>query len=122
MNKKFKSILNKVILNLIQINNMLYNIMIKPFFRNLKTIIILKQIFNNFLYVKIITHTQNNNNKKMKSIFFISMTSAAKFIGAGLATIGCAGAGAGIGIVFGALVLGISRILYKNLNYFNWLY
>ena len=101
---------------------MLYNIMIKPFFRNLKTIIILKQIFNNFLYVKIITHTQNNNNKKMKSIFFISMTSAAKFIGAGLATIGCAGAGAGIGIVFGALVLGISRILYKNLNYFNWLY
>jgi len=58
----------------------------------------------------------------MKSIFFISMTSAAKFIGAGLATIGCAGAGAGIGIVFGALVLGISRILYKNLNYFNWLY
>src|ERR1700760_1776576 len=87
---------------------MLYNIMIKIIFRNLKAIIILKQIFNNFLYVKIITHTQNNN-KKMKSIFFISMTSAAKFIGAGLATIGCAGAGAGIGIVFGALVLGISR-------------
>jgi F-type H+-transporting ATPase subunit c len=50
-----------------------------------------------------------NKHKKMKSIFFISMTSAAKFIGAGLATIGCAGAGAGIGIVFGALVLGISR-------------
>src|ERR1700761_5036820 len=100
---------NKAILNLIQINNMLYNIMIKTFFRNLKIYIILKQIFNNFLYIKIITNTQNNNNKKMKSIFFISMTSAAKFIGAGLATIGCAGAGAGIGIVFGALVLGISR-------------
>ena len=34
---------------------------------------------------------------------------AAKFIGAGVATVGLAGAGAGIGIVFGALVLGISR-------------
>jgi F-type H+-transporting ATPase subunit c len=34
---------------------------------------------------------------------------AAKFIGAGLATIGLAGAGIGIGTVFGALVLGISR-------------
>lgn len=34
---------------------------------------------------------------------------AAKFLGAGLATIGLAGAGVGIGSVFGALVLGISR-------------
>lgn len=34
---------------------------------------------------------------------------AAKFIGAGLATIGLAGAGVGIGTVFGALVLSISR-------------
>lgn len=34
---------------------------------------------------------------------------AAKFIGAGLATIGLAGAGVGIGTVFGALVLGTSR-------------
>ena len=33
---------------------------------------------------------------------------SAKFIGAGLATIGLAGAGVGIGTVFGALVLGIS--------------
>ena len=33
-----------------------------------------------------------------------------KCIGAGLATIGLAGAGIGIGIVFGALVLGTSRI------------
>jgi|TARA_B110000208_G_C11770326_1_gene430081 F-type H+-transporting ATPase subunit c len=32
-----------------------------------------------------------------------------KFIGAGLATIGLAGAGVGIGTVFGALVLGVSR-------------
>ena len=34
---------------------------------------------------------------------------AAKFVGAGLATIGLAGAGVGIGTVFGALVLGVSR-------------
>ncbi len=34
---------------------------------------------------------------------------AAKCGGAGLATIGLAGAGVGIGTVFGALVIGISR-------------
>jgi F-type H+-transporting ATPase subunit c len=34
---------------------------------------------------------------------------AAKYVGAGAATIGLAGAGVGIGVVFGALVLGISR-------------
>ena len=34
---------------------------------------------------------------------------AAKFVGAGLATIGLAGAGVGIGTVFGALVSGVSR-------------
>jgi len=34
---------------------------------------------------------------------------AQKCIGAGLATIGLAGAGIGIGVVFGALVIGISR-------------
>ena len=45
----------------------------------------------------------------MKSIFYISLVAAAKSIGAGLATIGVVGAGAGIGIVFGALVLGVSR-------------
>lgn len=34
---------------------------------------------------------------------------AAKKIGAGIATIGLAGAGAGIGTVFGSLILGIAR-------------
>jgi F-type H+-transporting ATPase subunit c len=34
---------------------------------------------------------------------------AAKFIGAGLATIGLAGAGVGIGTVFGAFILGTAR-------------
>lgn len=34
---------------------------------------------------------------------------ASKKLGGGLATFGLAGAGAGIGIVFGSLILGISR-------------
>jgi len=34
---------------------------------------------------------------------------SSKFIGAGLSTIGLAGAGVGIGTVFGALVIGTSR-------------
>ena len=46
---------------------------------------------------------QNNIINKM-------ILQAAKFIGAGLATIGLAGAGVGIGTVFGALVLGTSLI------------
>jgi F-type H+-transporting ATPase subunit c len=37
------------------------------------------------------------------------MIQAAKFIGAGLAVISMAGTGVGIGVVFGALVLGVSR-------------
>ena len=45
----------------------------------------------------------------MKTIFFVSLTTAAKSIGAGLATIGVVGAGAGIGIVFAGLVLAVSR-------------
>lgn len=38
-----------------------------------------------------------------------SILGLGKSIGAGLATIGLAGAGAGVGIVFGGLVFGISR-------------
>jgi F-type H+-transporting ATPase subunit c len=41
--------------------------------------------------------------------FLFLMLAAAKLIGAGLATIGLAGAGVGIGSVFGCLILGISR-------------
>jgi F-type H+-transporting ATPase subunit c len=43
------------------------------------------------------------------SVFFVTMTSMGKSIGAGLATIGVVGAGAGIGILFAGLLLGISR-------------
>nr|QOW07435.1 ATP synthase F0 subunit c [Labyrinthula sp.] len=37
------------------------------------------------------------------------IVTAAKLIGAGVATVGLAGAGVGIGVVFGAFVLGVSR-------------
>lgn len=37
------------------------------------------------------------------------IVSAAKLVGAGVATVGLAGAAAGIGIVFGAFVIGIAR-------------
>ena len=37
------------------------------------------------------------------------MLQAAKLIGTGLATTGLIGAGVGIGVVFGALILGVSR-------------
>lgn len=35
---------------------------------------------------------------------------AAKFIGAGAATVGVAGSGAGIGTVFGSLIIGYARL------------
>lgn len=40
---------------------------------------------------------------------YFMLLQAAKFIGAGLATLGLAGAGVGIGSVFSSLLLGISR-------------
>jgi len=43
------------------------------------------------------------------SLFYITLTTSAKYIGAGLATIGVVGAGAGIGIVFAGLLLSLSR-------------
>ena len=39
----------------------------------------------------------------------IEIASALKSVGAGLATIGVAGAGVGIGLVFGALIIGCAR-------------
>jgi len=45
----------------------------------------------------------------MNTILFLSLTTAAKSVGAGLATIGVVGAGAGIGIVFAGLLHGFSR-------------
>jgi F-type H+-transporting ATPase subunit c len=43
------------------------------------------------------------------SIFFLTITTAGKYIGAGLATIGVVGAGAGIGVLFSGLLMALSR-------------
>lgn len=45
----------------------------------------------------------------MNNLFFLSIVNSSKFVGAGLATIGVVGAGAGIGIVFSGLLIGLSR-------------
>ena len=37
------------------------------------------------------------------------MIQSAKILGAGIATVGLTGAGVGIGVVFGALILGVAR-------------
>lgn len=42
-------------------------------------------------------------------IDYYIMIQAAKIIGTGLATTGLIGAGVGIGVVFGALIIGVSR-------------
>jgi F-type H+-transporting ATPase subunit c len=41
--------------------------------------------------------------------FMAAVLSASKNVGAGLATIGLVGAGIGVGVVFGALVLAVAR-------------
>ena len=51
----------------------------------------------------------------MNNAVFLSLTTSAKYIGAGLATIGVVGAGAGIGIVFSGLLLAI-RVFQKLLT------
>lgn len=55
----------------------------------------------------------NINNKRIyfekKNITNNNMIQAARIIGTGLATTGLIGAGVGIGVVFGALILGVAR-------------
>lgn len=41
---------------------------------------------------------------------------AAKFIGAGAATVGVAGSGAGIGTVFGSLIIGYARFVFIGIH------
>jgi len=63
------------------------------------------------LRYKILFYSQlhQSHRKKIHLFYIYMLLQAAKFIGAGLATIGLAGAGVGIGTVFGALVIGTSR-------------
>lgn len=50
----------------------------------------------------------------MDTVFYLSMTSSAKLMGAGLATIGVVGAGVGIGVVFSGLLSSVSRNPFKE--------
>lgn len=45
----------------------------------------------------------------MNTTFYLAMTTSSKLIGAGMATIGVVGAGCGIGVVFGCLLIALSR-------------
>ncbi|GAA5212968.1 hypothetical protein GCM10025774_39040 [Microbacterium kyungheense] len=47
--------------------------------------------------------------KGLNTNIYSKMLQAAKIIGTGLATTGLIGAGVGIGVVFGALILGVAR-------------
>ncbi len=50
--------------------------------------------------------------KAEKTIFYITFVACAKFIGAGLATIGLAGAGVGIGVLFAGFLNAMARSPY----------
>jgi F-type H+-transporting ATPase subunit c len=65
--------------------------------------------FDKFLKSKKAALETSNLNLLLLLNTLFMLLQAAKFIGAGLASIGLAGAGVGIGTVFGALVMGISR-------------
>ena len=47
--------------------------------------------------------------KWLYTFIYIVLIQAAKIIGTGMATTGLIGAGVGIGVVFGALILGVAR-------------
>ena len=71
--------------------------------------------FVNYSLQKNISITNKYGYKRVKAflykfkIFIKNMIQAAKIIGTGLATTGLIGAGVGIGVVFGALILGVAR-------------
>jgi len=53
--------------------------------------------------------TYQTDSRVRGKLYKLKMVEAAKYIGAGAATIGVAGTGAGIGIVFGSLITGYAR-------------
>ncbi|XP_072502240.1 ATP synthase F(0) complex subunit C1, mitochondrial [Notamacropus eugenii] len=55
------------------------------------------------------THLQLARREFQTSAISRDVDTAAKFIGAGAATVGVAGSGAGIGTVFGSLIIGYAR-------------
>jgi F-type H+-transporting ATPase subunit c len=69
--------------------------------------------FKKFLAALLKKLKKNNYNylwlRNKKNIDILLMIQVAKIIGTGLATTGLIGAGVGIGVVFGALILGVAR-------------
>jgi F-type H+-transporting ATPase subunit c len=59
--------------------------------------------------IGVINFQKNGSNNGIETNIYINMLQAAKYIGAGLATIGLAGAGVGIGLVFSSLMSATSR-------------
>ena len=68
-------------------------------------------IFKKNIYILTFFHFQNPMASRAltTSASKNDIDSAAKFIGAGAATVGVAGSGAGIGSVFGSLIVGYAR-------------
>ncbi|KFP46983.1 hypothetical protein N323_01219, partial [Cathartes aura] len=56
-----------------------------------------------------VSHPQLTRREFQTSAVSRDIDTAAKFIGAGAATVGVAGSGAGIGTVFGSLIIGYAR-------------
>lgn len=56
-----------------------------------------------------VSHAQLSRRGFQTSAVSRDIDTAAKFIGAGAATVGVAGSGAGIGTVFGSLIIGYAR-------------
>ncbi|NXX86173.1 AT5G1 synthase, partial [Urocolius indicus] len=56
-----------------------------------------------------LSHPQLTHHGFQTSAVSRDIDTAAKFIGAGAATVGVAGSGAGIGTVFGSLIIGYAR-------------
>ena len=62
------------------------------------------------IYLQPATASQANQTRALQTTAARKdIDSAAKFIGAGAATVGVAGSGAGIGSVFGSLIIGYAR-------------
>lgn len=59
--------------------------------------------------IKIFNRWKLQRNPLYDTLLNKYMIQAAKIIGTGLATTGLIGAGVGIGVVFGALILGVAR-------------
>lgn len=59
-------------------------------------------------------------NLEIKELFVTTILDMSKNVGAGLATIGLAGSGIGVGYVFGSLLIAISRAPEHKDTYFRY--